>query len=123
MYEQEGIVRTVGVKIGARGTGWKCKEMTVGVQRLALVTPAEKVDEELAVHASPVNVNNDVVEKGGEVNEEVMEVEEEEHVTSREIKNLEVPAWMRPVSASRSSCMSIVNHSALQGLNMELWME
>jgi hypothetical protein len=128
VYKQGDIVRTVGVKFGARGPGWKCKEMTVGVQRLTLVTPAENVQGELAAHANPVSVNNDELEESVDMTEVVTEGEDEscideKEVTCRELKNLEVPSWMRPASESRSCFMSIVNHSTLQGLNMGLWVE
>ena len=129
MFEQEGIVRTDGVKINARGAGWKCREMTVGVQRLTLVTPAENVEGELAANNEPAGTDDKVgdVEGVGETEvvtgDDVETSDDKGHVTSREIKNLEVPSWMRPASASRSCCFSIVNHSTLQGLNMGLWIK
>ena len=57
----------------------------------------------------------------GEDEEDICD--DEKQITSRELKSLEVPAWMRPASASRSSCMSIVNQSPLQRLNMGMWMK
>ena len=40
-------MRTVVVKLGIRGKDTECKEMRVGVQRLVLVTPMEKLNEKL----------------------------------------------------------------------------
>ena len=122
VYKQGDIVRTVDVKIGARGAGGKCREMTVGVQRLSLVTPVESIEKELTRHVD----QGENVGEGDVDNEEVMEngVETSEEVSgSREIRNLEVPNWMKPANSSRSCCFSIMNHSTLQGLNMGLWVK
>ena len=69
--------------------------MNVGVQRLALVTPAERIEEELAVHASPVTGNDDnieITEVGMEGEDEEDICNDEKQVPSRELKSLEVPA-------------------------------
>ena len=51
-FKEEGIVRTVRIKLGGRELKhFRCKDMTVGVQRLVLVTPVESIEREIAQYS------------------------------------------------------------------------
>ena len=106
VIKQEGIVRSVVVKLGIRGKDTKCREMRVGVQRLVLVTPVEKLSEELG--------ENNAVEQVK------LPVKDTESIkVTKELKDLEVPDWMKPSSSSRGRVTSVIGYSTIQGLNLE----
>ena len=107
LIKHGGIVRTVVVKLGTRGKETKCKEMRVGVQRLALVTPMEKLSEEL---------EKNIREEERNIPTEAAGIQE----GSRELRGLVVPNWMKPASASRSKMSSVISYAAVQGLNLGL---
>ena len=106
--------------------------MKVGIQRLALVTPAEKVQEELATFADDHDedavgayggVSDEVSEAVEVIGDEVLNRDVEElgpKKTARELKTLEVPSWMKPTGNRRFSLNSIVSYSSLKGLNLGL---
>ena len=120
MEEKEGIVRNVVVRLGLRGQDVVCREMRIGVQRLTLVTPVEKVDEETSD-----NISCQIEEIEHDINyidasdEEVKEVDDIDDLKStRELRDLQVPSWMKPTGARRSSLNSVMSYSTLQGLNL-----
>ena len=101
-------MRTVVVKLGIRGKDTKCKEMRVGVQRLVLVTPKEKLNKKLEGNYR-------------------LEIEEEETADvvgsdepSKELRGLKVPEWMEPTSEKRGRLGSVISFSAIQGLSLGL---
>ena len=93
---------------GIRRKVTKCKKMRVGVQRLVLVTPKEKLNEKLERNYR-------------------LEIEEEETVDvvggeepSKELRGLKVPEWMEPTSDKRGRVNSVISFSAIQGLSLGL---
>ena len=85
------------IKQGIRGKVTKCKEMRVGVQRLVLVTPKEKLNEKLERNYR-------------------LEIEEEETADvvgsdepSKELRWLKVPDWMEPTSDKRGRVNSVIS--------------
>ena len=78
----------------------------MGVQRLVLVTPVEKLSEELG--------ENNAVEQVK------LPVKDTESIkVTKELKDLEVPDWMKPSSSSRGRVTSVIGYSTIQGLNLE----
>lgn len=77
----------------------------MGVQRLVLVTPVEKVSDEL--------VANSIVE------EERVE-DSDDRNQSKEVENLQVPEWMKPKSSRRCKVNTVVSYAAVHGLNLGL---
>ena len=106
VFKQQGIVRTVLVRLGIRGKETKCREMKVGVQRLVLVTPVEKVSEELVTNSN--------------VEEERVEDSDDRNKKSNEVESLQVPGWMKPKSTSRRGVGTVASYAAVQGLNLGL---
>ena len=99
-------MRTVVVKLGIRGKDIKCKEMRVGVQRLVLVTPMEKLNEELE--------RNNRLEVEEKETTDVVGSDE----PSKELRGLKVPEWMEPTSDKRGRVSSVMSFSAIQGLSL-----
>jgi hypothetical protein len=122
--EKEGIVRNVVVKLGRRGKDAVCKEMKVGVHRLALVTPVENVEKELATFTNDdedidEQVSRKEVNDYESIGEDDAEVDEPESArVTNELKRLEVPGWMKPAGSKRSRLNSVINLSTLQGLKL-----
>ena len=108
IIKHEEIVRSVVVKLGIRGKESKCREMRVGVQRLVLVTPKEELNNEL--------LRNSLVEE--EMTED--DIGTHESSQSNELRNLQVPNWMKPTSERRSRVGSVMTTSAIQGLDIGL---
>ena len=53
VFMEADIVRALKIKLGARERKhFKCKEMTVGVQRLVLITPMESIEKEVAAYSN-----------------------------------------------------------------------
>ena len=119
---QDGIVRNVVVRLGKRGKDTSCKEMKVGVQRLVLVTPAERVSDEVSAEGAD-NRGNEATLQCEDVaqmisDEDVMNDVGGSENKSREVKNLKVPSWMVPSGSKRSNLNSVFSYSTIQGLNL-----
>ena len=108
MSRQGGIARTMVIKQGIRRKVTKCKEMRVGVQRLVLVTPMEKLNEELQ--------RNDRLEAEEEELADAVGRDE----PSKELRGSKVPDWMEPTSEKRGRLGSVISFSAIQGLSLGL---
>ena len=92
--------------------------MEVGVQRLTLVTPAEKVQQEVSSYggeATDVSVGDQAVNLSDLSSSSNAA---KDFKDSREVINLKVPSWMKPSSDKRTQLNSIVSYATLQGLKL-----
>ena len=79
----------------------------MGVQRLVLVTPMEKLNEKLK--------RNYRLEKEEETADIVGSNE-----LSNELRGLKVPEWIQPTTDKRERVNIVISYSAIQGLSLGL---
>ena len=78
----------------------------MGVQRLVLVTPKEKLSEKL--------------KRNYRLEEEETADVVGSNEPSKELRGLKVPEWMEPTSDKRGRVNSVISFSAIQGLSLGL---
>ena len=121
------VLRNVRVRIGVRGSQVKPKEMMVGVQRLTLVTPNEKLEDEILRSIDDsgdkisVNKSSDVINDVPITNlsdDDEHDKSPQQTNKSREIRNLHVPNWMKPTNKARTRVNTVMNLSTYHGLKI-----